>query len=139
MKYAYPAIFTSEEVEGRGTVYIVEIPDILGCVTEGEGIVEAIDMAREALAGCLMAIKQAKETIPAASSIADLKTNPGQFTSIIDLDLTEYLQRKETKAIVKSVSIPKWLDIMAEDAGVSHSQVLQEALKQKLGISQPTP
>jgi Uncharacterised protein family (UPF0150). len=49
MQYVYPAIFTPEQVAGRGTVYTVEIPDILGCVTEGESIPTAIEMAREAL------------------------------------------------------------------------------------------
>lgn len=134
MKYAYPAIFTPEEVDGRGTVYIVEVRDILGCVTEGEGLAEAIIMGREALAGCLLVLKQAKEPIPEATDISSLEITGEQFTSIIDVDLNNYLGKKETKAIIKTVSIPKWLDSMAEEAGISYSKTLQEAVKKKLGV-----
>jgi len=135
MKYAYPAIFTTEKVSDLGIVYVVEIPDILGCVTEGESIAEAISMAREALAGCLLVMKQSKETIPAPSDITLFKFEPGQFASIIDVDLSEYLRKKQKKAIIKTVSLPQWIDAMAEEAGISYSQVIQKALKEELSIA----
>ena len=134
MKCAYPAIFTPEEVSGRGTVYIVEFPDVLGCATEGESLPEAIAMAREALAGCLLAIKQSKEDIPAPSDIAFLSHEQGQFISIVDVDLNAYLRKREKKAVIKAVSLPQWLDVMAEEAGISYSQTLQKALKKELSI-----
>jgi predicted RNase H-like HicB family nuclease len=136
MKYAYPAIFTPEEVSGRGIVYTVEFPDVFGCVTEGESIAEAIAMAREALAGCLLVMKQSKENIPSPSDITIFKLEQNQFTSIVDLDLNEYLRKKEKKAVIKTVSLPQWLDIMAEEAGISYSQILQKALKKELSIAE---
>jgi len=44
------------------------------------------------------------------------------------------MRRKETKSIIKTVSLPQWLAIMAEDAGISYSQALQKALKHELGL-----
>lgn len=137
MTHIYPAIITPATVEGRGTVYTVEIPDILGCITEGESIAEAISMAREALAGCILALKQAKEGIPTPSNYNTIKPSDGEIVTLIDVDLNDYLRKKETKSIIKTVSLPQWLAIMAEEAGISYSQILQNALKHELGLKQP--
>lgn len=134
MTYIYPAIFTPDTVEGRGTVYIVEIPDISGCITEGESISEAIAMAKEALAGCIMALKQAKEVIPAPSDYHAITPSENEFVTLIDMDLDEYLRKKETKSVIKTVSLPQWLAVMSEEAGISYSQTLQNALKHELGL-----
>lgn len=135
MVYIYPAIFSPEETNNRGTVYTVEIPDIPGCITEGESIPEAILMAREALSGCILAMKQANEEIPAPSNYNDIKAESKQeFVTLIDVDLNEYLRKKETKSVIKTVSLPQWLAIMAEEAGISYSQILQETLKERLGL-----
>ncbi|MDD3909858.1 type II toxin-antitoxin system HicB family antitoxin [Syntrophomonas wolfei] len=135
MIYIYPAIFSHCEVEERGTVYTVEIPDIPGCITEGESIQEAIAMGREALAGCILAIKQDNEEVPAPSEYRDITTeSPDNFVTLLDVDLNEYLRKRETKSIIKTVSLPQWLAIMAEESGISYSQALQQALKQHLGI-----
>lgn len=135
MVYIFPAIFTPDNVEERGVVYTVDVPDIPGCVTEGESIEEAISMAREALAGCILAMKQSGEEIPAATGYRDVKiTLDGEFVTLIDVDLNDYLRKKETKSVIKTVSLPQWLAIMAEEAGISYSQALQEALKDRLGL-----
>jgi predicted RNase H-like HicB family nuclease len=99
MVYIFPAIFTPDNVEERGVVYTVEVPDIPGCITEGESIEEAISMAREAIAGCILAMKQAGEEIPAATGYNDVKiTLDGEFVTLIDVDLNDYLRKKETKS-----------------------------------------
>ncbi|HBK52396.1 type II toxin-antitoxin system HicB family antitoxin [Syntrophomonas wolfei] len=137
MVYIYPAIFTPDEIEGRGDVYTVDIPDISGCITEGESIEEAISMAREAIAGCILAMKQAGEHIPAPSNYNDMKMKimlDREFVTLIDVDLNDYLRKKETKSVIKTVSLPQWLAIMAEEAGISYSQALQETLKDRLGL-----
>lgn len=46
MKLIYPAIFTPcEEKSG----YTVEVPDLPGCVSEGDTLIEAIEMATTSL------------------------------------------------------------------------------------------
>jgi len=134
--YIYPAIFTPSLVDNRGTVYTVEIPDIPGCITEGESIAEAMSMAREALAGCILAMKQAKEDVPAPSNYHDVEklADDDDFITLVDIDLNDYMRKKETKSIIKTVSLPQWLAIMAEEAGISYSQTLQNALKRELDL-----
>ena len=135
MIYIYPAIFSHCEVEERGTVYTVEIPDIPGCITEGESIQGAMAMGREALAGCILALKQEQVAIPEPSNYKDITIqSPHDFITLLDVDLNEYLRKRETKSVIKTVSLPQWLAIMAEESGISYSQTLQQALKQHLGI-----
>lgn len=135
MVYIYPAILSPDMVEGRGTVYTVEIPDIPGCITEGESISNAILMGREALAGCILAMKQANEEIPEPSNYKDINTSSeDEFVTLIDVDLNDYLRKKKTKSVIKAVSLPQWLAVMAEESGISYSQTLQKSLKKELGL-----
>jgi antitoxin HicB len=48
--------------EGGG--YLVEYPDIPGCMSDGESIEEAIANGREALRDCLTVLKESSRTIP---------------------------------------------------------------------------
>jgi len=133
MKYAYPAFFTEEEVAGRGTVTIVEFPDILGCATEADTTTDAIAMAREALAECILAMQARGEQLPKPSRISTLKCEAG-FVSLVDLDMQDYIRRTNTRAVKRMVSLPQWLDEMARDSGLNFSQTVQDAIKERLGI-----
>jgi predicted RNase H-like HicB family nuclease len=135
MRYVYPAIFTKEDVSGRGPVFTVEFPDLLGCVTESDSLDGAIEMAREALAGCISVMLNQSETIPDATALNSVQCDGG-FVSLVDLDMVEYRRKTDRKAITRTVSLPKWLDTMAQDAGVNFSQTLQDSLKERLGVNQ---
>jgi predicted RNase H-like HicB family nuclease len=135
VRYAYPAIFTAKEVEGRGQVYTVEFPDMPDCITEGESILHAIEMAREALAECILAMQKRREAIPNPTPIEAVSHKSG-FVSIVDLDMLEYKRKTDNRAIRRTVSLPRWLDVMAQDAGVNFSKLIQAALKEELGIQQ---
>ncbi|BCS80611.1 hypothetical protein CaldiYA01_05710 [Caldicellulosiruptor diazotrophicus] len=43
--------------------------------------------------------------------------------------------KMDNKAVKKTLTIPQWLNILAEKNNINFSQVLQEALKEKLGIN----
>ena len=57
------------------------------------------------------------------------------FVSLIDVDLDEYSQKHGNKAIKKTLTIPAWLNTIAEVNDINFSQVLQNALKDQLGIN----
>lgn len=82
MKYVYPAVFTQE-----GTKYLVSVPDLQGCHTFGDTLIEAIDMARDAMSMWLCESEDKKESIPTPSSINDLDISEG-FANYIDVDTT---------------------------------------------------
>lgn len=133
MQYVYPAIFVAEQVAGRGAVYTVSFPDIPGCVTEGDSVAAAMEMAREALAGCILSMQVRGETLPEPSALDDI-AHEGDFTSLIDLDMLEYRRKTDSRAVKRTVSLPRWLDALAQDAGLNFSQTFQDALKERLGV-----
>lgn len=129
-KLFYPAVFHPEEVGG----YSVDFPDLLGCVTEGDTLAEAIKMAEDALGIYLYSLKEDKETAPTPSDPADIKTEGRDFVSLVEYDEIAYLKRTDNHAVKKTVTIPSWLDTIARERNVNFSNVLQNALRKELNV-----
>lgn len=128
-KFIYPAIFITEE-EG----YSVIFPDLEGCHTQGDTLEEALDMAKDALSLYIFDMVEDKKEIPKASNPKDVKVDDDSFISIIEFDLLEYQKKYDSKAVKKTLSIPNWLNIRAEEAHINFSQLLQSALKKELNV-----
>ncbi|MBQ7679065.1 MAG: type II toxin-antitoxin system HicB family antitoxin [Butyrivibrio sp.] len=126
--YVYPAIFTKDE-NGR---YAVLFKDLEGCYTCGDTLEEAILMAEDVLAFTLYSYEKNKKEIPKPSTVFEVKEN--EFINQIRCDTDEYHKRNSNRAVKKTLSIPEWLNEKAVAAGMNFSQVLQEALKEKLEI-----
>ena len=87
MKLVYPAIFTPfDNTDG----YTVEVPDLSGCVTEGDSLVDAIELAVDAASGWILDELEAGRSIPAASAEADITAPDGSFVNLLVLDMTSY-------------------------------------------------
>ncbi len=129
-KLFYPAVFHPEADGG----YSVDFPDLLGCVTEGDTLPEAIKMAEDALGIYLYSLKEDKENAPAPSDPADMSTEGRDFVSLVEYDEIEYLKRTDSRAVKKTVTIPSWLDTIARERNVNFSNVLQNALRRELNI-----
>ncbi len=131
-KYVYPAIFTPEEDGG----FSVRFPDIQNCFTGSETLAGAMEMANDVLCLMLYDLEQADAEIPSASTVADMQNQaePGEFVTLIACDTVEYRKFYDNRAVKKTLSIPSWLNDMAERAGINFSGTLQDALKARLGI-----
>ncbi len=129
-KYVYPAIFTPEE-----SGFSIVFPDIDGCFTQGEDIADGIKMAEDALALMLTYYEDEQKEIPTPSPINTLVLENGAFTSYISCDTAVYRRLMNNVAVKKTLSIPSWLNDSATAAGLNFSQVLQEALKEKLNLA----
>ena len=57
-----------------------------------------------------------------------------RFINYVYADTDAYRKKNDARAVKKTLSIPSWLNTMAEEAGVNFSQILQEALKARLGV-----
>lgn len=130
MKYAYPAVFTKED----NGAYSVAFPDIEGCYTSGESLPEAIEMAEDALCLMLYDMEEENTAIPAASDLKSIKSGESDTISLVCCDTLAYRKLYSNKAVKKTLSIPAWLNTMAERADLNFSNVLQEALKLRLDI-----
>ena len=127
-KYVYPAIFTPEE-DGK---YSVNFPDLEGCYTCGDDLQDAMMMAEDVLAFCLYDYEATERKIPKASALDDMEMEKGEFANYIACDTLEYARMHNNRAVKKTLTIPAWLNEAAMKAGVNFSQVLQEALMEKV-------
>ena len=125
MKLFYPAIFRRcEEKEG----YTVIVPDLPGCVTEGDTLADAILMAEDAASGWVLDELEDGNPIPSAKSVNDITVQPGEFVNLLVLDMDSYAEKYGNKAVRKNLTIPAWLNTFAEKNQVNFSKVLTEAL-----------
>ncbi|RRD39276.1 type II toxin-antitoxin system HicB family antitoxin [Leptotrichia sp. OH3620_COT-345] len=141
MVIVYPAIF-HKAVEGG---YVVIFPDLNNGATQGETLEEAIEMAQDYIGTYLYDDFLNGNELPKASSIEDIKINLEEeekeyyrenesFTSLVNLNMKRYVNECKSQTVRKNVSIPSWLNEMAKRSNINFSNVLQEALKQELGI-----
>lgn len=124
MNYIYPAVFQ----QNSDNTYTITFPDLPGCISEGKSLSNAIDMAQNALTQWIEYLLEEKETIPSPTDIKAIETTNNQFTNLVRAN------PRDNRAVRRTVSIPKWLDVKASDAGISLSKVLQDALKERLEV-----
>ena len=128
-KLFYPAIFHIAEEGG----FWITFPDLPECMTQGDNMQEAYEMAVDALGLALTSREQEKQEIPAASEVNQISLGKDECCAIIEFDMLAYKKRTNSKAVKKTLSIPEWLNEEAIALGINFSQVLQEALMQKIG------
>ena len=122
----FPAIFTFD-----GKYYNVDFIDLKGCSTFGSSIQVAYSMAQDAMGLYLDNMTNFPNPSLDFSNIP-LKEN--QFVSFISIDMDDYRKKFNKKSIKKTLTIPEWLNYLAEKNDINFFQVLQEALKEKLNI-----
>ena len=127
--YFYPAIFHSCEEGG----YWISFPDFPECMSQGETLAEAYEMAADALGLCIDEKIRTADALPPASSPTDYTVEAGDFSCLVEFDLMEYRRKHATKSVKKTLTIPEWLNEAAIAKNLNFSQVLQEALIQRLG------
>ena len=139
MKSVYPVIFTPLNDE-KNTV-LIEVPD-LQILTEGFGMADAVDMARDAIGLKGIDYEDDGTELPQPSLMDDIDVTNGTFAedgksflSLVDIDFMEYRRKADNKTVRRNVTLPNWLNQEADKAHINVSRVLQEALMMKLGVS----
>ncbi|MDD3270564.1 MAG: type II toxin-antitoxin system HicB family antitoxin [Syntrophomonadaceae bacterium] len=127
MKKVYPVVLTPAE-----TGYVVYVPD-LKINTEGEDIADAIEMARDAIGLWAICEEDMGRSIPEPSPEYP-EHSPEEIVTLVDIDIDAYRRANDNRTIRKNLTLPSWLNERAEKAGVNFSQVLQDGLKNRLGI-----
>ena len=122
MEHVYPAIFHRNKDDS----FTITYPDLPCCISEGKNLGNAMYMAQSALAQWIGYLADKKQTIPNASPVEKVKTSKNDFVNLICAEV------RDTKAIKRTVSIPKWMDDKAIQSGLSLSRVLQDALSERL-------
>ncbi len=127
-KRAYPIVI-SKENDG---MYFVLIPDF-DTFTQGADIADSMEMARDAIGLIGIDLEDEGKHIPEPNTVK-YSYEKGDIVTLVDVDFLEYRKKIDNKAVKKNCTIPYWLNVEAEKAGVNFSRVLQEALINILGI-----
>lgn len=126
MKLTYPACFYPWKEQKGG--YTVEVPDLPGCVSEGENLTEAIFMATDAASGWVLDEMESGKVIPKSSLPEQITPEKGGFVSVLVLDMDSYAEKYGEKTVRKNLTIPAWLNTFGEEKHVNFSQLLKDAL-----------
>lgn len=127
MKLVYPAIFTPcLEKEG----YTVVVPDLPGCVSEGNSLIDAIDMGTDAACGWILGELEEGNDFPKPTPYNEITTEEGSFMNLLVLDIDAYAEKYGDKTVRKNITIPAWLNTYGEKNSLNFSKVLQDALMQ---------
>ena len=91
MKLIYPAIFKPFTDQSGG--YVVEFPDLPGCVTEGKNLEQAIEMGIDAASGWILGELEDGEQIPRASDYFEITAENGCMINMLLLDIDAYEEK----------------------------------------------
>lgn len=130
-KLFYPAVFHAAEEGG----FWITFPDLPECMTQGDDMQDAYEMAVDALGLAISSRRREKQEIPAPSQPYEIPLSAGECCVVIEFDMLAYQKRTNSKAVKKTLTIPEWLNEEALSLGLNFSQVLQEALLQKVNAS----
>jgi predicted RNase H-like HicB family nuclease len=145
MKAVYPVIIT--ETKDRKIPYLVHVPDF-DTQTQGEDLTDAIYMAADAISLKGVTFEDEGKQLPRPSSASDIDAGSSPWhddlitegglvsetVTLVPVDFDLYRKRQKSLSVRRNVSLPAWLDAEAQRAGVNVSAILQEALKEKLGV-----
>lgn len=127
MSYVYPAVLQPSD-----GMYSVYFPDVDGAFTSGKTLAEALEMAKDALCVTLVSMEDNGEALKAPTPMNEVAREEGDVVTLIVADTVAYRKTINTRAVKKTLSIPQWMNEAAEKRGINFSQVLQEALAERL-------
>lgn len=121
----FPIIIT-ENKDNNVYPYFVEIPDLDG-MTEGKSIADAMEMAKDYIGTYSLEQQLPKSNINLPSSSA------GTTVTLVTVNISEYKRKNDNKVVKKTITIPNYLNELGKERGINFSEVMTNALKEKLG------
>lgn len=126
-RYIYPAVLTYNE----GQQIAVVFPD-LGVATCGTDDADALMSARELLGLTMNGLEEDGEPIPLPTPLNEISPEANQRALLVDVYMPSIRLANVNKAVNRTVTLPAWLNAAAQERSFNFSQVLQDALKEKL-------
>ncbi|MGF2384560.1 type II toxin-antitoxin system CcdA family antitoxin [Lentilactobacillus otakiensis] len=120
----YPAIF-DPDTDGINVTF----PDVPEAITYGKDDTDAAYYANDVL-GLVLANRK---KLPTPSPIKNIQLSGDQYIVMIVTDLHEAKKKIKNPTVRKNTTIPADLNEKAKQAGINFSEVLTDALREKLG------
>lgn len=128
-RYFYPAVFTYED----GQEIAVTFPD-LDVATSGENEDDALLSARELLGCAIFGLEEDGERIPAPTPLSNVQLEANERAVLVDVFMPSVRMAQVNRSVNRTVTLPAWLNAAALEHNINFSQVLQDALKDRLGV-----
>lgn len=126
-RYFYPAVFTYED----GQEIAVTFPD-LDVATSGENEDDALLSARELLGCALFGLEEDGELIPAPTPLSAVALESNERAVLVDVFMPSVRMAQNNRSVNRTVTLPAWLNAAALEHNMNFSQILQDALKERL-------
>ena len=131
--YVFPAVF---HVADDGIS--IHFPDLPGCLPCADTMEIAFRNAKEALQLHLYGMEEDGEEIPEPSRVDHISLESCETLAMIEAWMPPFREKMLNKSTTKTVTIPRWLDILARKEKVNYSHLLQDSLKTYLGVKEST-
>ena len=112
----------------------ISFPDLPGCLSCADTTKEAIKNAEEVLGLVLYDMEQEKEDIPNPTPLENIKCKSNQKPILINVWMPLVRNELDEQSVKKTLTIPQWLNKLAEKENVNFSKILQSALKDYLKV-----
>ncbi|MGE4273436.1 MAG: type II toxin-antitoxin system HicB family antitoxin [Desulfitobacterium sp.] len=119
---AYPITLTPTKVG-----YVVTVSD-LGINTQGKDIAEAIYMARDAIGLWGITEQDDGREVPEPST-SEPEHESDELITWVDVDFDAYRRAHDARTIRKNLTIPSWLNVEAEKAGINSPRFYRKLSK----------
>ena len=128
--HLYPAFFRRTDPGG----YSADFPDLPGCASAGATLEEVFAGARESLSLHLYGLLEDGDDVPKASDPETIPLEAGAFIALVEGHPDMVRDELRSRSVKKTLTIPSWINEEAERRRINFSQVLQEALRERLGV-----
>ena len=126
-RYVYPAVLTYEPDQEIAVVF----PDF-DQATSGLNDPDALYSARELLGGVIAMMEEDGEELPAPSPLESIETESNQRAVLVDVYMPSVRMAQVNRSVNRTVTLPAWMNAAAMERNINFSQVLQEALRERL-------
>lgn len=127
--YIFPAVFSYDE-DGIS----IEFPDLQGCLSCAKTDEDALYMAKDALRGWLLVAEQYDDPIPDPLKLSEIITNENEKAVLIEVCLATHRDAYNNRSVKKTLTLPAWLNDLAEKENINFSFLLQQALKEQMKL-----
>lgn len=125
--YEFVAVFDYEK-DGIN----IKFPDLEEAISCASTTKEALKNAKEVLELVLYNREQEEIEIPKSTLLEDIKCGENERTVCVNVWMPLVRNEMEEQSVKKTLTIPQWLNKLAEAENVNFSKVLQSALKEYL-------
>jgi len=129
--FVYPIVV--EKLETNLSMYF---PDFPGTAVTATDLIEGLPRAKELLVTRALELEEAGISYPEPSAPESIELEDASDKIVfVEVYLPPYRDEAANKSVTKNCTLPKWLRDAGDEAGLNYSLILQNGLKEALGIN----